>query len=80
MAGHNPSDDGDYWYTYEWMLTIQPNPAFETISVPFPASTNIYEVEVKTICTVPEPSTAALLGAAAVGLMGYAWRRRRREV
>ena len=28
----------------------------------------------------PEPSTFALLGASALGLLGYAWRRRRRKV
>jgi threonine dehydrogenase-like Zn-dependent dehydrogenase len=27
---------------------------------------------------VPEPSTLALLGAGAIGLAGYAWRRRKR--
>ena len=29
------------------------------------------------LVVVPEPSTFALLGVAAVGLLGYAWRRKR---
>jgi hypothetical protein len=28
--------------------------------------------------SVPEPSTVALLGMGAVGLLGFAWRRRKR--
>jgi threonine dehydrogenase-like Zn-dependent dehydrogenase len=31
-----------------------------------------------TINTVPEPSTFVLLGMGAVGLLGFAWRRRKR--
>ncbi|MBI4581523.1 MAG: hypothetical protein HY718_17615 [Planctomycetes bacterium] len=59
------------WYTYEWTLTIQPNPPFEQIFVPFPESTNIEEIWVSSICTIPEP--AALLLA-----VGGVWAMRRR--
>jgi hypothetical protein len=61
VAGHGPSDGGDNWYTYEWTITLHPNPASETIFVQFPASTNIGEVDVATICYTPEPTTLALL-------------------
>jgi len=73
VAGHPPSA----YYTYEWLLYIQPNPPSETINVSFPAGTHIGEVEVATIC-VPEPSTLVLLGIGAASLLAYAWRRRER--
>jgi len=63
---------GGAWYTYEWTIEIQPNPNFETIFIPFPASSNIEEIEVNTIC-VPEPTS--LIG---LGLGGLAMLRRRR--
>ena len=56
VAGHPNA-----WYTYECTLTIRPNPPFEQIFVPFYAGTNIEEVWVSTICTVPEPASLALL-------------------
>ena len=74
VAGHGPSSGGDAWYTYEWTITLQPNPPFETIFVPFPASTNIGEVDVATICYTPEPASMSLLA-----LGGLAMLRRRRE-
>jgi hypothetical protein len=61
VAGHGPSSDGDAWYTYEWLISISPNPASEVISVRFPASANIGEVDVATICYTPEPATLSLL-------------------
>jgi hypothetical protein len=73
VAGHGPSDGGDYWYTYEWTITIRPNPASEWIFVPFPASTNIGEVDIATICYTPEPGTICLL---ALGVLARVRRRR----
>ena len=69
VAGHGPSDGGDYWYTYEWTITLQPNPPFETIFVPFPASANIGEVDVAAICYVPEPATLSLLALSGLALL-----------
>ena len=69
VAGHAPSDDGDYWYTYEWTITLQPNPASETIFVPFPASANIGEVDVATICYAPEPVSLSLLALGGLALL-----------
>jgi hypothetical protein len=68
VADNGPSDGGDEWYTYEWFISLVPNPANETIFVQFPASTNIGEVEVATIC-VPEPVTMSLLALGGLGLL-----------
>ena len=66
---------GDVTWTYEWDPTIAPNSTFiisndgqliagtPTVGGPPPT---------------PEPSTLALLFSGALGVMGYAWRRRRR--
>lgn len=68
VAGHSNG-----WYTYEWFIIIRPNPEFETIFVPFPASTDIGEVDVATICTVPEPASMSLLALGGLAL----WKRRK---
>lgn len=79
VAGHGPSDGGDVWYTYEWSAAIFPNPQSERIFVPFPASANIGEIEVATIC-VPEPATLGLLASGAMAVVGgMVWMRRRRR-
>lgn len=70
QGGTAPFPNG--WNTYEWYITISPNPPFETIFVPFPASTDIGEVDVKTICYTPEPGTLGLMA-----LAGLLLRRRR---
>jgi hypothetical protein len=77
VADNGPSSDGDQWYTYEWMLVIKPNPPFETITVRFPASANIGEIDVSTVC-VPEPATITLLGTGVLGFLALAWRSRRK--
>lgn len=48
------------WYTYTAQIDIPFNPLEEYITYRFPASTNISEVVVDTIC-VPEPATFGLL-------------------
>jgi len=58
--GHGPSQGGA-WVNYNYVMTIQPNPDFEIVSVSFPVGTDIGEIDVRTNCTVPEPGTAALL-------------------
>lgn len=68
VAYHAASSGGDAWYTYEWTLVIQPNPAWEIIHLYFPESANIGEIDVATICHVPEPGTLVLLGFGSVGM------------
>jgi len=62
------------WYTYTGQIDITPNPLYEYITFTFPASTNIEEIVIDTIC-VPEPITLGLLGVG--GLMML---RRRQKV
>jgi len=69
VAGHGTSDDGDWWYTYEWTITLQPNPQSELIQVFFPASANIGEIDVATICYAPEPATLSLLALGGLALI-----------
>jgi hypothetical protein len=60
------------WYTYEYFITIEPNPDFESIFLSLPASANIEQLHVDTIC-VPEPAAAILLLAGSAMIL----RRRR---
>ncbi len=71
---HGPSS----WYTYNWLIEIRPNPEYERITFEFPYSTNISQIVVDTICTVPEPSAFASLGVSGLFTGLLAMRRRRR--
>ena len=75
VAGHGGSSGGDAWYNYEWYLTITPNPPSEVITVQFPTSANIGEIDVSTICFVPEPATLTLLVLGGLPLLLYFRRR-----
>ncbi|MDP6636479.1 MAG: PEP-CTERM sorting domain-containing protein [Phycisphaerae bacterium] len=61
------------WYTYNYGLSIRPNPEFEDIVIDVPAGTIIDQIVVDTICT-PEPATLSFL---AIG--GLAVLRKRRK-
>jgi hypothetical protein len=64
---------GSAWYTYNGLYLIPGNPPEERIFFPFPASTNIEEIVIDTVC-VPDPASLGLLAAGAIALI----RRRRR--
>ena len=60
--------NGDYWnVTYH--ITIEPNPASETIWIqPVGCTLYVDQIVVDTICT-PEPASVMLLGLGAIGLL-----------
>ena len=62
------------WYTYNYGLTIEPNPEWEDVVIEFPFDTYVDQVVIDTICT-PEPATLAML---AIGGMALIRRRRRK--
>ena len=62
------------WYTYNYGLTIEPNPEWEDIAIEFPFDTIVDQVVIDTICT-PEPATLTMMAIGAVALV----RRRRRK-
>ncbi|MBN2578899.1 MAG: PEP-CTERM sorting domain-containing protein [Pirellulales bacterium] len=72
-----PAPFGGSWYTYNYGLSLEPNPVGEWINIEVPYCTVIGEIVVDTIC-VPEPSTFVLLGCGAIGLLFCAWRRWKR--
>lgn len=66
------------WYTYNWLIEIRPNPESERLSFTFPYSTNVSQIVVDTICTVPEPSSLTALAPGLVAGLAVVRRRRRR--
>jgi hypothetical protein len=64
---------GSAWYTYNGLYSIPGNPPEEWLFFPFPASSNIEEIVIDTVC-VPEPASLGLLACGAIALI----RRRRR--
>jgi hypothetical protein len=69
VAAWGPSAGGDYWYTYTYSWTIQPNPPYEFIHIPVVYSTNIDEIVIDTISyDVPEPGMIGVLMTVAVML------------
>jgi hypothetical protein len=73
-TGESPPAGANWWHS-TYNLRIYPNPNFETIRID--GTVMVDQVVIDTIC-VPEPSTFVLLGMGAIGLLGHAWRRRKR--
>ena len=69
-----PAPFGGSWYTYNYGLTLQPNPESETIFIDVVECTVIDQIVVDTICT-PEPGSVVLIGLG--GLVTLIRRRRR---
>ncbi len=69
-----PPFPGSSWYTYNYGLTIRPNPESETITIEVPYCTVIDQIVVDTEC-IPEPATMSLL---VLGGIGVLVRRRRK--
>ena len=70
---------GDTWQLFDW-TGVTPSGSFANIVSALPAgyawnTSALYTLGDVTL--VPEPSTFVLLAAGAIGLLGYAWRRRR---
>ncbi len=63
------------WYTYNYGLTIEPNPEFEDIAIEVPWGTSVDQIVVDTICITPEPATMTLL----VVVGSFAMLRRKRQ-
>lgn len=72
---HPGSYQGQPWYTYVYGYEIEPNPHNEEIWIDFEYCSWIDQIDVDTICTVPEPTTIGLLS---VGGLACLVRRRRK--
>jgi hypothetical protein len=65
----DPADNGNF-LNLTFHLTLEPNPARETIWIqPLDCTLYIDEIVVDTICTVPEPATICLFGLGALALL-----------
>ena len=73
--GTNPTAPGDYRLIGYGSLTGNVG-YFDLPSGPYSLSTTVDPGYIDLV-VVPEPSTFALLGASVIGLLGWAWRRRR---
>ena len=79
LGGYAPSAYGSEYLTdVEWQIT--PNPIYEILDITFSVPAGDYalltDVHIATEC-VPEPATVSLLATGLIGLLAYAWRKRR---
>lgn len=71
---HPGSYQGLPWYTYNYGLTIEPNPEFEELLIEIPYCGWIDQIDVDTICTIPESTPLAILLAGGAVVL---WQSRR---
>jgi hypothetical protein len=79
LGGYAPTAyEGQQLADVEWQIT--PNPLYETLvlswSVPAGDYALLSDAHIATEC-VPEPATVSLLATGLIGLLAYAWRKRR---